>query len=57
MEALICAAEMQTLRKNPIDNKVDRTSENDKGKICGQNRETVCYITSQCTSLSQKEYK
>ena len=56
-EALICAAQEQALRTNYIKHRIDHTAESDRCRICGDKRETIWHITSQCTPLAQREYK
>ena len=56
-EALIMAAQEQSLRTNSIRAKIDRTIDSDKCRMCKQLQETSEHLVSGCSKLAQKEYK
>ena len=56
-EALICAAQEQSLRTNMVKAKIDKTQTDSKCRICKQADETVSHILSECRNLAQREYK
>ena len=56
-EALICAAQEQSIRTNYVKYHIDKTAENPLCRLCGQKGESVQHIVSACGKLAQKEYK
>ena len=56
-EALICAAQEQSLRTNYVKYHIDKTVESPLCRLCGQKGESVQHIISACEKLAQKEYK
>ena len=56
-EALLCAAQEQTIRTNYLKYHIDKTSESPLRILCGKKGENVQHITSGCEKLAQKEYK
>ena len=56
-EALIVAAQDQSLRTNAVKAKIDKSQSDSKCRCCKQTDETVTHIVSQCSALAQKEYK
>ena len=56
-EALIMATQEQVIKINDIKEKIDRTQENSKCRMCGKAEETVNHVLSECSKLAQKEYK
>ena len=51
-EATICAAQEQSLRTNYTNNKIDKTSENQLCRMCGERGETVQHIICKCKKLA-----
>ena len=56
-EALICAAQEQSLRTNYVKFHIDKTAESPLCRLCGNKGESVNHIVSECSKLAQKEYK
>ena len=56
-EALICAAQEQSIRTNYVKYHIDGTSGSPLCRMCGQAGESVQHIVSACGKLAQKEYK
>ena len=56
-EALIMTAQEQAIRINTIKAKTDKTQENSKCRMCGKAEDTVNHVFSECSKLSQNEYK
>ena len=56
-EALLCAAQEQTIRTNYIKYHIHETSDSPMCRLCGKKGESVQHITSRCEKLAQKEYK
>ena len=56
-EALICAAQEQTLRTNYIKFNVDETAESPLCQTCGEKRANVGHLISGCKKLAQRKYK
>ena len=56
-EALIMTAQEQAIRINTIKAKTDKTQENSKCRMCGKAEDTVNHVLSECSKLSQNEYK
>jgi hypothetical protein len=56
-EALICAAQEQTLRMNYVKCKIDKSVESPLCRLCREKGESVSHIVSECKKLAQKEYK
>ena len=56
-EALIVAAQDQSLRTNAVKAKIDKSQSDSKCRCCKQTDETVTHIVSQCSALAQKKYK
>ena len=52
-EALICAAKEKALRTNNVKYHV----KSPLCRLCGERTESVSHIATECTKLSQKEYK
>ena len=53
-EALLCAAQEQTIRTKYMKYHIDKTR---LCRLCGKKGESVQHITSRCEILAQKEYK
>ena len=56
-EALIMAAQEQAIRTNNIKAKIDKIQENSKCRVSRKAEESVNHVLSECSKLSQKEYK
>ena len=56
-EALLCAAQEQTIRTNYIKYHIDKTSDSPLCRLCGKKGESVQHITKGCEKMAQKEYK
>ena len=56
-ESLLIAAQNNAIRTNYIKARIDKTQQNSKYRLCGDRDETINHIISECSKLSQKEYK
>ena len=56
-EALIMAAQEQSLRTNSIKCHIDKTRQSDKCRMCQHARETAEHLVGGCEKLAQREYK
>ena len=56
-ESLLIAAQYNTIRTNHIKVRIDKTQQNSKCRLSGDRDETINHIISECSILSQKEYK
>ena len=56
-ESLLIAALNNAIRTNQIKAKIDKTQQNSKCWLCGDRDETINHIVSECSKLTQKEYK
>ena len=56
-DSLLIAAQNNVIRTNHIKARIDKKQQNNKCWLCGDRDETVNYIKSECSKLSQKEYK
>ena len=56
-EALIMAAQAQSLRTNVWKARIDTSTSDAMCRVCRQSEETVDHIVSGCSKLAQKEYK
>ena len=56
-EALICAAQEQSIRTNYMKYHIDKTAKSPLCRLCGQKGERVQHIVSACGTLVQKEDK
>ena len=56
-EALIMAAQEQSLRTNSIKCHIDKTRQSDKCRMCQHARETTEHLVEGCEKLAQREYK
>ena len=56
-ESLIMAAQEQALRTNLVKAKIDKSQEDSKCRMCGKADESISHLLSECSKLSQKEYK
>ena len=50
-------AQDNAIRTNHIKARIDKTQQNSKCKLCGDRDGTINHILSECSKLSQKEYK
>ena len=55
--SLICAAQEQAIRTNPIKGKIEKLQEQTQCRICSRADKTIKHIISKCFKLAQKEYK
>ena len=53
-ESLLIAAQNNAIRTNQIKERIDKTQQNSKCRLCGDRDETINHIISK---LAQKEYK
>ena len=51
------AAQNSAIRTNHIKARIDKTQQNSKCRRCGDRDETINHIISECSKLTQKEYK
>ena len=51
------AAQEQALRTNLVKAKIDKSQEDSKCRMCGKADESISHLLSECSKLSQKEYK
>ena len=51
-EALIYSAQEQTIRTNNTKFYVDKTTDSPLSRMCGERRETVSHIVSECSKLA-----
>ena len=51
------AAQNNTMRTNHIMERIDKTQQNSKCRLCSDRDETINHIISECSELAQKEYK
>ena len=56
-ESLLIAAQDNAIRTNHIKVRIDKTQQNSKCRLCGDRDETINHIITECSKLSQKEYK
>ena len=57
MESLLIAAQDNAIITNHIKARIDKTQQNSKCRLCSDREETINHIISECSKLSQKEYK
>ena len=56
-ESLLIAAQNNTIRTNYVEAKIDKMKQNSKCRLCRDRNEMISHIISECSKLSQKEYK
>ena len=56
-ESLLIAAQDSAIRTNHIKERIDKTQQNSKCRLCGDRDETINHIISECSKLAQREYK
>ena len=50
-------AQNSAIRTNHVKARIDNTQQNSKCRLCGDRDETINHIISECSKLTQKEYK
>ena len=56
-ESILIAVENNVIKTNHIKVKTDKTQENNRCRLCGDSDETINHIVSECSKLTQEEYK
>ena len=56
-ESLLIAAQNNAIRTNQMIAGIEKTQENSKCMLYGDSYETINHIISECSKLTQKEYK
>ena len=56
-ERLICAAQEQALRTNPVKSHIDKTNDSPLCRLCSEHLQSVWHISSGCPTLEQREYR
>ena len=56
-EALICSAQEQALRTSYTKYHIDKTADSPLCRMCVEKGESVGHLISECSKLTQKEYK
>ena len=56
-DVLPFAAQEQAVRTKCVKFHIDKTSDSPLCRLCGEKRETISHIVSECKKLAQKEYK
>ena len=56
-ESLLIAAQNNAIRTNHIKPRIDKAQQSCKCRLCGDRDETINHIISECSKLTQKEYK
>ena len=56
-ESLLIAAQSKTVRTNHIKAKIDKRQQNSNCRLCSDRDDTINHIISECSKLTQKEYK
>ena len=51
------AAQAQTIRTNAIKAKINKTSSDNKCRLCKVKEEPIDYFTSSCSKITQTDYK
>ena len=57
IESLQIDAQNKAIRTNHIKERIDKTQQNSKYRLCGDREEITNHIISECSKLAQKEYK
>ena len=55
-ESLLMAVQNNAIKTNHIKARIDKTQQNSKCRLCGDKKETISHIISECSKLAQKEY-
>ena len=53
----MCSAQEQSLRTNYTKHYIDKTSDTPLCRMCGERRETISHLVSECSKLAKREYK
>ena len=56
-ESLLIAAQDKTIWTNHIKERIDKTQQNSKCRLCGDRNETINHIISECCKLAERESK
>ena len=56
-ESLLIAAQNNAIRTNQIKARIDKTQQNSRCRLCGDRDETINPIISECSKLTQRDYK
>ena len=56
-ESLLIAAQDNAIRMNHIKERIEKTQQNSKCRLCGDRDETINHIMSECSKLAQRDYK
>ena len=56
-ESLLIAGQNNAMTTNLIKAKIDKTQEKTRCRLCGDRDEMINHIISECSKLTQKEYK
>ena len=56
-EALLCSAQEQAIRTIYVKYHIDKSVDSPSCRMCDETGETVNYIVSKCSKLTQREYK
>ena len=56
-EYLLIAPQNSAIRTNHSNARIDKTQQNSKCRLCGDRDEIINHLISECSKLSQKEYK
>ena len=54
---LLIAAQNNAIRTDHIKTRIDKTKQNSKCRLCSHRDETINHIISECSKLTQKEFK
>ena len=57
VESILIAAQNNARRTNHIKERVDKTQQDSRCRLCGDRNETINHIISECRKLALKEYK
>ena len=56
-EFLLIAAQNNAIRTHQIEERLDKTQQNSRCRLCGDRDKTINNMISECSKLAQKEYK
>ena len=56
-KAMLYVAQVQVVRTNYVECKIDNTAQSPLCKMCDKKSETIPHIVSECKKLAQKELK
>ena len=57
IESLLTVAQNNAIRTNHNKTRIDKTQQNSRCRLCGNRNETINHVISDCSKLTQKEYK